>query len=241
MRFNHEKDNQKLREISPGPTTKYAISSFKLPEIYERKKNYPHLSTNPHNEGPNSSKERFDHKYTQYFGMEAQRNRKGIDSPGKFYTTFQKDKVLSSVAPLTHSRKPYSQSKNYAVYTFGKQKKSVAAPVIKKLSPMNSLERLDSALSRKSSIEQIRQHLEVELPGVGQYNTTNYSSAFQEIYTVPTKTSPTQIAKDMDIRQSHKSLPWSRAKRTIDFTRMSKDGGVFNGQWVGNKINKTSF
>ena len=147
-RFDHKRDNNKMRELSPGPNTNYQISSLKLPEIYERKQKFPKLAANPHNEGPNSKKERFDHNYTQYFGMEAQRNRKGIDSPGLFYTTFQKDKVLSGVAPLTLTKKPSSSSRNFAVYTFSKQKRSVGRPFIKKLSPDNSIERLDTAMSK---------------------------------------------------------------------------------------------
>lgn len=59
------------------------------------------MSTNPHNEGPDPSKNRFDRDQKIFQGKEMQRNRLGIDSPGHFYQTMHKDKVLSGVAGVT--------------------------------------------------------------------------------------------------------------------------------------------
>jgi hypothetical protein len=95
-----------MREQSPGPMTSDPITSFHLPEIYARKLAYPNMSINPINEGPNKAKQRFDSGYKVFHGKELQRNRGGIDTPGVFYETMKKDKILSGVAPLTVSKIP---------------------------------------------------------------------------------------------------------------------------------------
>ena len=107
-----------------------------------------------------------------------QRNRLGIDTPGRFYDTFHKDKILSGVAPIVSSKKqPQSTKNTYNAYTFGKTKRSVLMPAHQKLSPRRSPGKNvqdDIRMIKQASLDR----LEIIQPGPGHYNNTNYNSAF---------------------------------------------------------------
>ena len=92
------------------------------------------MSRNPHNEGPDLYKQRFDAEYKQFMGKQHQRNRLGIDSPGHFYETMHKDRILSGVAgKRVDNNTPGARVNNYSTYSFGKAKRSVIDPHHKKL------------------------------------------------------------------------------------------------------------